>query len=324
MVQGHRVQVFSSLEKQLTSTTKSGQSGNSPSRPGWFDRWAPGSVRPWLILARVDKPAGYWLLMWPCWWGVALASPDWPDFYLLFLFTVGAIVMRSAGCIVNDLADRKIDRQVERTRSRPLASGEISLAGATVFLVILTAIGFLVLIQFNLQAVLIGSASLILVVIYPFMKRVTYWPQLFLGLAFNWGIFVGWVAVAGELTLAPIILYAGAICWTIGYDTIYAHQDKQDDRKIGVKSTALAFGERSGVYVGLFYSAFVLFAVASFAVAGLSWWFGVLIGAVAAQLAWQVITVDLDDVESCMQRFASNWQIGILVFSSIVIGRLAL
>ncbi len=298
------------------------QAGTNTQQPAtWVDRLAPAPTRPWLHLARAGGPIGYWLLMWPCWWATALAAEGWPDPRLLALFLVGAIVMRSAGCTVNDIMDRDFDARVERTRNRPLASGVISLTGALTFLAILLLIGLFILIQLDRAAVLVGVASLGLVAIYPFMKRITYWPQLFLGFAFNWGALVGWAAVTGEIGLPALLLYAGGIAWTIGYDTIYAHQDKTDDRQIGVKSTALAFGSASRPLIGLFYGLFLIaLALAGWA-AGLSWPFYALLVLPAAHVAWQVRTADFDDPASCKRRFISNGQVGVLVFVAIVAGR---
>ncbi len=288
----------------------------------WVYTRAPASWQPWLRLARVDRPAGFWLLAWPCWWAVAMASPGWPDWTLLGLFAAGAVVMRSAGCIVNDIADRRIDARVERTRDRPLASGAITLPGALVFLGLLLAAGLVVLLQFNQATIITGIASLGLVVIYPFMKRITYWPQLFLGLAFGWGALVGWVAVRGALSPEPLVLYLAAVAWTIGYDTIYAHQDKADDIEVGVKSTALAFGENTKPLTGLFYAVFVVGVAVTGCLAGTGWPFLVLLAMAAADLARQLVTVDLDDPASCHRGFVANNRIGLLVLAGFVLGRL--
>ena len=289
--------------------------------PSWIDTRAPARARPWLRLARADKPAGVWLLMWPCWWAVALAAPGWPDPALLALFAAGAIAMRAAGCVVNDLADREFDARVERTKSRPLASGEASVPGALIFLAVLLACGLAILVQFDRAAVLVGACSLVPVGLYPFMKRITYWPQLFLGLTFNWGALVGWAAVRGDLASAPLLLYAGCVCWTIGYDTIYAHQDKADDVRIGVKSTALLFGRRTKPLIALFYALFVAGAAAAGIAVGLAWPFFLALSAVAAHLAWQAATVDPDSPVSCQRRFASNVRVGALLFAAIVLGK---
>jgi len=217
--------------------------------------------------------------------------------------------------------DRDIDARVERTKTRPLASGEISLIGALVFLALLLLVGLAVLVQLDRAAVLVGAASLGLVAIYPFMKRITHWPQLFLGLAFNWGALVGWAAVESSLALPALLLYTGAVGWTIGYDTIYAHQDKADDVRIGVKSTALAFGARSKPLVALFYGLFLAGLAAAGWAAGLGWPFYLLLIAPALHFAWQVCTVELDEPASCLRRFVANGQVGVLVFLAIVAGR---
>ena len=293
-----------------------------PSSPGWVVGKAPASWRPWLRLVRADKPAGTLLLMWPCWWSTALASPDWPDWKLLVIFALGATVMRSSGCIINDIVDRKIDARVERTRDRPLASGAITLPGALIFLATLLVAGLAVLLQLNHAAIATGAVSLVLVVIYPFMKRITYWPQFFLGLAFSWGALVGWVAVKGAFSLEPLVLYAGCIAWTIGYDTIYAHQDKKDDMKIGVKSTALAFGKRTIPLVGFFYAVFVVAAAAAGLLTGTGWPFFVVLIVCAVDLGRQLATVDLDSPASCLKAFASNNRTAFLIFFGLVLGRL--
>jgi 4-hydroxybenzoate polyprenyltransferase len=209
---------------------------------GWIDRLAPVWLRPYLKLARLDRPIGTWLLLFPCWWGLALASKGWPDPELLIAFALGSVVMRGAGCTYNDMVDREFDARVERTRRRPLPSGAISLRAAAVFLALQLLAGLAILFTFNTITIALGIASLALVFTYPFMKRVTWWPQAFLGLTFNWGVLMGWSAVTGDISLPALLLYTGAIAWTIGYDTIYAHQDKEDDALIGLRSTALLFG----------------------------------------------------------------------------------
>jgi 4-hydroxybenzoate polyprenyltransferase len=294
------------------------------SAPGetWVDKRAPSTLKPWLKLARVDRPIGVWLLMWPCWWSTALAADGgWPDLRLLLLFLIGAFAMRAAGCVINDIMDRDFDAQVERTRTRPLASGVISVPAAFVFLAVLLLIGLAVLLQLNRTAIIVGAASLGLVALYPFMKRITYWPQLFLGLTFNWGALVGWAAVRGEIDLPALALYAGCIAWTIGYDTIYAHQDKTNDLAIGVKSTALRFGAQTKSWVSAFYVIFLVGLVVAGTLVDLSWPFYVLGAAAAGHFAWQVATADLDDPASCSQRFVSNEQVGLIVFVGIVLGQ---
>lgn len=298
------------------------KSGASDIRLGnWVDRWFPARWRPYVRLGRFDRPIGIWLLMFPCWWGTALASPSLPDPWLLALFCVGATVMRAAGCVLNDIADRDFDRQVARTRNRPLASGAISLPQAVAMMAVLSAIGLLVLLQFNAFTVWLGIASLAIVAVYPFAKRVTHWPQAVLGLAFNWGALVGWTAVEGDLGAAAIALYAAGIHWTLGYDTIYAHQDKEDDLMIGVKSTALQLGDDTRPWLAGFYGLAVVFlAVAGFT-AGLSWPFYVGLVCVAAHFLWQVRGLDFDDPSDCLARFRSNRVAGLLIFAAIVAGR---
>ena len=220
----------------------------------WIDRLAPEGTRPYLRLARVDRPIGTWLLLLPCWWSLSLASPSWPDGKMLVLFVIGSLVMRGAGCTVNDIVDREFDARVARTAARPIPSGQVSVRQAVIFLALQLLLGLVVLLQFNAFAIGLGIGSLVLIVLYPFMKRITYWPQLFLGLTFNWGALLGWAAVKGGLGLSAAALYAAGIFWTLGYDTIYAHQDKEDDILIGVKSTALKFGAATGPWLIGFYA----------------------------------------------------------------------
>jgi 4-hydroxybenzoate polyprenyltransferase len=243
-----------------------------------------------------------------------------PDPWLLFLFAVGALLMRAAGCTVNDIADRDFDRQVARTALRPLAAGAISRRQATIFLIALLLIAFLVLLQFNLPTILLGMASLPLVALYPFAKRFTYWPQLMLGLTFNWGALVGWMAVHGELSAPAYLLYIAGIAWTLGYDTIYAHQDKEDDALIGVKSTALLFGNRTKTWLSVFYSiAFLCFGGAFF-LAGLNGlaWLGLAV--VAGHFAWQIFSLDINVPKKCLLLFKRNRDAGIVIFIAIVLG----
>jgi 4-hydroxybenzoate polyprenyltransferase len=288
----------------------------------WVDRLAPAPLRPWLRLVRADRPIGGWLLLWPCWWSLALAARaeiDPVDPYLLLLFAIGAFAMRSAGCIYNDIIDRDIDAKVARTRGRPLASGQISLGAAIGLALALCLVGLAVLLQFNPFAIALGFGSVGIVLIYPLMKRVTFWPQAFLGIAFSWGALLGWAAIWGSLSLAPMILYFAAICWTIGYDTIYAHQDKEDDALIGLKSTALRFGERTAMWLSLFYG-FTLggLAFSGWLVDAGSIFFGGLLVA-AAHLIWQVATLDIDDAQNCLERFRSNNGFGWIVFTALAL-----
>jgi 4-hydroxybenzoate polyprenyltransferase len=287
----------------------------------WIDRLAPARVRPFLRLARIDRPIGTWLLLLPCWWSTALAAPGWPNAQFLILFIIGSLVMRGAGCTVNDIADRGFDSRVARTAGRPIASGQISVTRAAIFLVAELLLGLAVLVQFNAFTVWLGIGSLALVAIYPFMKRITYWPQLFLGFTFNWGALVGWTAVTGNLSAAPIALYAAGVLWTLGYDTIYAHQDKEDDALVGIKSTALKLGAATRPWLAAFYGGAVVLMLAAGYLAGMHWPFYVLLAAGAFHLGWQVKEVDIGDPKDCLAKFKSNRDFGLIVFAGIVAGR---
>jgi 4-hydroxybenzoate polyprenyltransferase len=288
----------------------------------WVDSLAPSFSRPYLRLARLDRPIGSWLLLMPCWWSAGLAGMHGghvPSSWHIVLFFIGAFAMRGAGCTWNDLVDRNLDGLVERTRSRPIPSGQVTIAQATVFMLSQALVGLLVLIQFNRFTVLTGLASLLVVVIYPFMKRITYWPQIFLGLAFSWGALMGWPAAFGRLDWPALVLYAGSICWVIGYDTIYAHQDREDDLLIGIKSTALLFGERTPSMLAGFYAcAVVLIAAAGFmADGGMIFAAGLI--AFGAHLAWQVTRLDIDDPAHCLMLFKSNRDAGLILFGAMLI-----
>jgi 4-hydroxybenzoate polyprenyltransferase len=287
-------------------------------RESWIDRLAPSSTRPYLRLARADRPIGTWLLVLPCWWSVALATPAWPDVKMFALFAIGALVMRGAGCTVNDIVDRDFDARVARTATRPIASGEVSVIQALVFLGLLLGLGLLVLLQFNAFAVTLGVSSLVLIALYPFMKRITYWPQLFLGFTFNWGALLGWAAVTGTLSPPAIALYAAGIFWTLGYDTIYAHQDKEDDIMIGVKSTALKFCNATTPWLFGFYG--VTMGLLGFAgyLAGLGWPFYLSLAVGSLHLIWQIKSVDITDPKSCLSRFKSNRDFGLIVLAGII------
>ncbi len=302
----------------------SGPAGRVADATGnWVDTRAPGWARPYLRLTRLDRPIGWWLLLLPCWWSSALAAVAngaWgPDPWHIVLLLIGAIVMRGAGCTWNDLVDRDIDARVERTRSRPIPSGQVSVRAAIVFLVLQALVGLLVLVQFNRFAIMVGIASLGVVAIYPFMKRFTYWPQIFLGLAFSWGALMGWAAARGALELPAFLLYAGSIAWVIHYDTIYAHQDREDDALVGLKSTALLFGARTRPMLAIFSAAAViLIGAAGFtAHAGLVFAFG--LAAFAAHLAWQIVRIDIDDQDSCLRMFRANRDAGLILFVALVL-----
>jgi 4-hydroxybenzoate polyprenyltransferase len=289
----------------------------------WVERCLPHRLRPYARLARLDRPIGSWLLLFPGWWGLALATRRWPDPRLMALFAVGAVAMRGAGCTLNDILDRRYDAQVARTRLRPLPSGAVSVRGAVVFMGLQAAVGAAVLLSLNRAAILLGLAVLALVGTYPLMKRITYWPQLFLGLNFNWGALLGWAAVRGGLGRPAVLLYLGGVLWTLGYDTIYAHQDKADDRRIGVKSTALALAENTRPWLFAFYSASLILWAAADIAAGLAapCWIGFVLVA-AVQLAWQAASVDLDDPADCLGKFRSNRFVGWLLLAAIIGGRL--
>ncbi|MEM6668106.1 MAG: 4-hydroxybenzoate octaprenyltransferase [Pseudomonadota bacterium] len=291
----------------------------------WVDAYAPASWRPALRMMRADRAIGTWLLLLPGWQSIALAGASigwsnadlWLTAWLVVAFFVGAFVMRGAGCVLNDIVDRDIDDKVERTRSRPLPSGQITLRAAIFLLLGLCAVGLGILASFNIPAILLGLASALPVIIYPFMKRVTWWPQLFLGVAFNWGALLGWTAMTSEIGAPAVLLYLGGIAWTIGYDTIYAHQDREDDALIGVKSTARLFGENSARWISVFYAIAVVFAAAAGAVAGLGWLFWVGLAAYAAHLAGQVWRLDINDGALCMHLFRSNREAGLLLVAGI-------
>ena len=289
----------------------------------WVDRFAPKAAKPYTQLARIDRPIGTWLLLLPCWWGLALASATWPAPEFLALFAIGAMVMRGAGCTLNDIADREFDARVARTASRPIPSGKVSVTQAFAFMAVLSLIGLIVLLQFNSFAIFLGMASLALVAVYPFMKRITYWPQAVLGLAFNWGALMGWAVVHAELALPAVILYAAGLFWTLGYDTIYAHQDKEDDLLVGIKSTALRLGDATRPWLAFFYAiTVVLLAIAGYLVK-LAWPFYLVLGLAALHLVWQIAAVAIDDPRDCLSKFKANRDFGFIVFAAIVIGRVA-
>src|SRR5439155_22292438 len=289
----------------------------------WVERWLPRWAEPYARLARWDRSIGPWLLLFPGWWGIALASPRWPDPLLLLLFALGAVVMRGAGCTLNDIADRDYDGKVARTRLRPLPSGRVSVPKAVVFMLAQLAIGAAILFSLNPACWWLGIAVLGLIASYPFMKRITYWPQLFLGLNFNWGALLGWTAVTGALAWPPVLLYLGGIFWTLGYDTIYAHQDKEDDIRIGVKSSALALGERTRPWLFVFYAAALALWAAAGIGAGLGILFWVGLAGAGLQFGWQAARVDINDPTDCLAKFRSNRSVGWLLFAGIVAGHFA-
>jgi 4-hydroxybenzoate polyprenyltransferase len=289
----------------------------------WVDRLAPAALRPYLRLARADRPIGSWLLLLPCWWSSALAAvaagATVPNPWHLILFAIGTVAMRGAGCTWNDIVDRDIDARVERTRSRPLPSGQVSLRAAIVFLVLQALVGLAVLLQFNGFAIATGIASLAIVAIYPFMKRVTWWPQIVLGLAFSWGALMGWAAAFSRLDWPALVLYAGSIAWVIAYDTIYAHQDREDDALLGLKSTARLFGDCTRPMLAAFFSAaVVLVGIAGFGV-GAGIIFALALAGFAAHLFWQVARLDIADPALCLRLFKSNRDAGLILFAGLVL-----
>ncbi|MBL4806218.1 MAG: 4-hydroxybenzoate octaprenyltransferase [Rhodobacteraceae bacterium] len=288
----------------------------------WVDRFAPVWSRPYLRLSRADRPAGTWLLLIPCWWGLALAVAGDPtgatllDLWIAIGCGIGAFLMRGAGCTWNDISDRKIDAQVARTKSRPIPSGQVTVKQAFIWLAVQLLLALMILLSFNFFTILLGFAAMIPVVIYPFAKRFTWWPQVFLGIAFNWGALLGWAAHTGSLTLAPVVLYIAGISWTLFYDTIYAHQDKEDDALIGVKSTARLFGNATRKWLfGFEVSTVLLMALAI--ILAIDDPAPLLVGLLAAwgfglHLMWQLKRLDIDDPDICMQLFRENRDAGLV------------
>lgn len=290
----------------------------------WVDRIAPIAARPYLRLARIDRPIGTWLLLLPGWWALSIApkAGGLPDPFLFLLFGAGAILMRAAGCIINDLFDRKFDSSVARTANRPLASGDISISHACIFLVVLFTLSLLILVQFNRLSVIIGFLSLVLIIPYPLMKRITYWPQAWLGLTFNWGAILGWTAINNEITISTLLLYSAGFFWTLSYDTIYAHQDKIDDLIIGIKSTARLFGNKSRFYIGLFFFISLLLLLLCGFFSNLSWPYYIGLLLAALQAAWQTFTINFDDPKSCLLYFKSNRDFGLIILIAIIFGQI--
>jgi 4-hydroxybenzoate polyprenyltransferase len=289
----------------------------------WINNPKISALRPYLKIMRLDNLTGVFLLLWPALWSLSFASgKEWPWKELL-IFTVGAFVMRSAGCIINDIIDYKLDAKVARTKNRPLSNGDLKIHEALLLLFLLLVIGAALLFSLNSTAILLGVIIIIPIIVYPFMKRVTYWPQLFLALTINWGALIGWVAVKDEMSLATLMIYVACVCWTMGYDTIYAHQDKEDDMLLGIKSTALKFGAYTKKYLYIFYSITI----------GLLWVLGIMTdGGVifhaflfigAFQLFWQVKTVNLNDPKDCMAKFVSNKYFGLVVLIAALAGKVA-
>ncbi len=295
-------------------------------RGNWVDRRAPAGMRPYLRLSRADRPIGTWLLLIPCWWGLLLAAAAggdlrWFDLWIAAGCAIGAFLMRGAGCTWNDLADRDIDAKVARTRSRPLPSGQVTPRQAAGWMVAQALVAFAILMTFPQEAIQLGMASLALVAVYPFAKRFTWWPQVFLGLAFNWGALLGWAAHARGLGWAPVLLYGAGIAWTLFYDTIYAHQDREDDALIGVKSTARLFGTRTKAWLwgflivaaGLAAMAVVMGVGGAAVAAGLAG-----VAGFAAHLARQLRRLDIDDGACCLMLFRENRDAGLILAGGLL------
>jgi 4-hydroxybenzoate polyprenyltransferase len=288
----------------------------------WVDTHAPRWSRPYLRLSRLDRPIGAWLLLMPCWWSAALAAGVTGNLgqlpLIIALFFVGAFVMRGAGCTWNDITDRDLDALVERTRSRPIPAGQVSVPQALAFLVVQALVGLAVLLQFNRFAVATGIASLLIVAVYPFMKRITWWPQIVLGLAFSWGALMGFAVTLGRIDATALLLYLGSIAWVIGYDTIYAHQDAEDDALIGIKSTALLFGARTRSALIVFYGLAVVLIGVALMLAGARWLAWIGLAAFAAHLAWQIRRLQISDPALCLRVFKSNRDAGLLLFIGLL------
>lgn len=289
----------------------------------WVDRLISGRLKYLLRLARFDRPVGVWLLLWPCLWGVVLATPSSavPNVWLFVWFLLGALLLRSAGCAWNDIVDRKLDAVVERTAGRPLAQGHLTLAEAYLFLGVLLLLGFMVLLQLHPFAIVVALCSLALVIFYPYAKRLIHWPQLILGLAFNWGVLVGWSAVKGQLDLQAVPLYAAGVMWTVGYDTIYAHQDKEGDVLAKVKSSALRFGGRTRRWLWGLYGLTVVLLVVSGLINALSIFYYLFVILVAGHFIWQIIAVRFESPESCLRVFRTNILVGGVVLVGLFVGK---
>ncbi|KQS67788.1 4-hydroxybenzoate octaprenyltransferase [Rhizobium sp. Leaf371] len=310
-----------------TLPSDSGRVFDAPST-NWVYRILPRALWPYAQLARWDRPIGWQLLMWPCFWAVALAAnaamlPGTVSvgrlFWHLVLFLIGSIAMRGAGCTYNDIVDETIDGAVARTRSRPLPSGRVSRRNAKIFMALQALVGLVVLLQFNAFAIVLGIFSLGFVAIYPFAKRFTDWPQFFLGMAFSWGAVMGWAAEFGQLSAAPLVLYLAAIAWTVGYDTIYAYQDREDDALVGVRSTARRFGERPKPWLVALYGLTVVLLALSFALAGAGALAYLALAAAAVMLVYQILVLDIHDAGQCMTLFRFNGMVGLIIFAGLMV-----
>ena len=298
--------------------------GDSPA-DAFILRILPRGLRPYALLARWDRPIGTWLLLFPCWWGMLIA-PDVLNsspLHLLahaLLFAVGAFVMRGAGCTYNDIVDRDIDARVARTRGRPVASGAVSVEAALVFMTLQMLIGIVVLASFNRFTFWLGVSSLLLVAVYPFMKRITWWPQAWLGLTFNWGALMGYAAETGTLAAPSCLLYAAGLFWTLGYDTIYALQDKEDDALVGVRSLSIKFGPTVKRWIALFYAGAIVLLIAAGIAAGFKLSYFAVLALAAAQLAWQTSSLQMDSPTDCLAKFRSNRLFSWLIVVALLLG----
>ncbi|KAL6426018.1 hypothetical protein ACFW04_008955 [Cataglyphis niger] len=286
---------------------------------------ASPKVQPYMKLMRIDKPIGSWLLFWPCSWSIAMAAPvgALPDLQMLALFGTGAFIMRGAGCTINDMWDQDIDKMVARTKDRPLVTGQITPRQSLMFLAGQLSLGLLVLLQLNWYSIFLGASSLGLVIIYPLMKRVTYWPQLILGMTFNWGALLGWSAIRGSCDWSVCLpLYVAGICWTILYDTIYAHQDKIDDIMLGIKSTAIKFGDDTKFYLSGFGMVMITSLIASGVLTTQTWPYYTAVGLIAMHISNQIYTLNINNPTDCAKKFISNHRVGMILFIGIVLGNL--
>jgi len=312
------------------TNTASKQDRSDIKTGNWVDRWLPPPIRPYARLARWDRPIGTWLLLLPCWWATALFAHGtgqslWQLLWLGAMFGIGALAMRGAGCTWNDITDRDIDGKVARTTTRPIPSGDVSVKQALAFIGLQALVGLAVLTQFSVAAAIVAVASLAVVAIYPFMKRFTYFPQAFLGIAFNWGVLVGGAHLIGAFEWQIIVLYVAGFCWTMSYDTIYAHQDKEDDILIGVKSTALKFGEKTRPIIACFMAATIgLIALAAWlhGVTGPLVWVG--LAAATAHFLWQLKTLEFDNPQKLIMHFKSNRDTGLLITVGLALGAIGL
>lgn len=277
-------------------------------------------IKHYIELMRLDQPIGTYLVLWPALWSIAFADPEFEQIWLYFVFITGAIIARSAGCIVNDIIDRKLDAKVERTKNRPIACGNITVNSALILLSLLTLLGMALLLTLSSTALIMGVSMIIPVMLYPFMKRITYWPQAFLGLTINWGALMGWAAVRDSVGIPAILLYIGAFFWTLGYDTIYSHQDKLDDLNIGIKSTALKLGSRTKQYLVLFYTLAIFFFWLVGTLLQANFWYHITLLAAVIHFVWQILYVDIDDPKKCARVFKSNGYFGLIIFLGALIG----